>query len=211
MARIPYGILGEFTGNAGNVSGYMRMGANFIRSKRRKSTKPVTPARLAQQQKIKICHEFTRCFTGSGFFDRTFPQKINTATGYNKATSALMRKAITGVYPDISLSWPDVQISGGGMPSVPVAATTGGADSILFTWDDNAGTGTARSSDIAVLVAYFPAVKQAVFGISTQRRGDGMAELKTHGQTGEAHTWAGFISEDGKDAADSVYAGILTI
>jgi len=189
----------------------MRMGTNFIRSKRRKSTKPVTPARLAQQQKIKVCHEFTRCFTGSGFFDRTFPQKINTATGYNKATSALMRKAITGVYPDISLSWPDVQISGGGMPSVPNAAATGGGDNILFTWDDNAGTGTARSSDIAVLVAYFPAVKQAVFEINSRRRGDGIAKLKTHGYTGEVHTWIGFISEDGKDAADSVYAGWLTV
>jgi len=97
------------------------------------------------------------------------------------------------------------------MPSVPVAATTGGGDNILFTWDDNTGTGTARSSDIAVLVAYFLAVKQVVFEISSRRRGDGTAKLKTHGYTGEAHTWIGFISEDGKDAADSVYTGIVTV
>ena len=187
------------------------MGTNFIRSKRRKSTRPMSPARLAQQQKIKVCNEFTRSFKGSGFFDKTFPQKIKTATGYNKATSALMRKAITGAYPHISLSWPDVQISGGGMPAAQGAEATVAPEGITFAWVDNSGTGTAKRTDIAVLVAYFPVIRQAIFTISNQHRGDGEASLITNGFAGEAHTWLGFISEDGKDAADSVYTGNILI
>jgi hypothetical protein len=73
MARIPNGILGEFVGTAGPVSGYMRMGTNFLRSRRRRSNRPMTPKRLAQQQKIKVCNEFTKPFSGSGFFDAAFP------------------------------------------------------------------------------------------------------------------------------------------
>jgi len=117
MARIPNGILGEFVGTAGPVSGYMRMGTNFVRSRRRRSNRPMTLKRLAQQQKIKVCNEFTKPFSGSGFFDAAFPLTNGTATGYNKATSALLKKAITGVYPDTAIAWPMVLISEGGMPS----------------------------------------------------------------------------------------------
>lgn len=211
MARLPHGILGEFRGNAANISGFMRMGINFVRSTKSKSSRPMSPARLAQQQKIKVCYEFTRCFTGSGFFDRTFPQKINTATGFNKATSALMRKAITGTYPNTALSWPAVQISGGGMPSATgVTATPTGSD-ILLSWDDNSATGTAKGTDIAVLVAWFSATGTAVFEISNHRRKDRYATLHARGHTGDAHVWLGFISDNGKDAADSVYAGSVMI
>jgi hypothetical protein len=47
MGTIINGILGSFTGTAGPVSGYMRNGKNFVRSRRRKSAAPMTPKRLA--------------------------------------------------------------------------------------------------------------------------------------------------------------------
>lgn len=212
MAKIPNGILGEFIGTAGNVSGYVRMGTNFVRSRRRSSSKPMTPARLAQQQKLKVCNEFTRLFSGSGFFESTFPRKVNTATGYNKATSALMRKAIRGTYPDISLAWPEVLISEGGMPALNgVAASTDAAGDILFSWSSNAGIGSARDSDRIAMVAYFHSGKEIVFTLSDRMRADETAILQIHGLSGEVHLWIGLISEDGRDAADSVYAGMLTI
>lgn len=212
MARIPYGILGEFRGRVGNVSGYTRMGVNFLRISRSSSTKPMTAARLAQQQKMKVCNEFTRHFSGSGFFDKTFPRKVNTATGYNKATSALMRKAICGSYPDISLAWPEVLISEGGMPPlVGAEAAVDAMGDIECTWTSNAGIGSAKESDQVVMAAFFPSLQQVVFELSDRTRGDESARMKVHGLHGEVHTWLGLISEDGRDAADSVYTGMLTI
>jgi hypothetical protein len=214
MARIPNGILGEFIGTAGNVSGYMRMNNNFLRTKRRRTNRPMTEKRLAQQQKLKVCNEFTKSFSGSGFFDKTFPgSTAKTATGYNKATSALLKKAITGNYPETTLAWPFVLISEGGMPSPTNAQAAADADSnIVFSWSNNTGTGSARDSDIAVLVAYSPSIQQAVFLISDRRRVDGGAVLNTQVLQGNpVEMWMGFISDDGKDASDSVYCGSIII
>jgi len=46
IATIINGILGSFTGTAAPVSGYMRSGKNFVRSRPRKLTAPMTPKRL---------------------------------------------------------------------------------------------------------------------------------------------------------------------
>ncbi len=213
MARIPNGILGEFVGSAGNVSGYMRMGTNFLRSKRMRCTSPMSPKRLAQQQKIKVCNAFTKPFSGSGFFDATFPLLKGTASGYNKATSALLKKAIIGNYPDTSIAWPMVLISEGGMPSATDATATVDDDfNIVFTWSNNTGTGTAKDNDKAVLVAFCLSTQQAAFAITNSSRKDGHAVLNTQSFKGNSiETWIGFISADGRDAANSVYTGQLVL
>ncbi|MEO9205399.1 MAG: DUF6266 family protein [Gammaproteobacteria bacterium] len=213
MARIPNGILGEFVGSAGNVSGYMRMGTNFLRSKRTGSKLPMSPKRLAQQQKIKVCNAFTKPFSGSGFFDATFPLAKGTATGYNKATSALLKKAIEGMYPDTFIAWPQVLISEGGMPSPREATASVDLDgNIIFNWINNSGTGTAKANDKAVLVAYCPATQQAAFGVTDNYRECGHTMLNAQSLKGNSvETWMGFISSDGRDAANSVYTGALVV
>jgi hypothetical protein len=209
MARIPDGILGGFIGTAGNVTGYMRNGKNFVRSKRRKSSKPKSPKRLAQQQKIKVCNDFTRPFCGSGFFNKTFPAYGHSGSGFNRATSAIMNLAIIGDYPDTALDYPQVLVSKGPLP--PAKNFTSVADSegnIFFGWEDNSGNGTAKPNDKVVLVAYFPGDKTAIFSIGAAMREDGQAMLPIlHMQNQEAETWVGFLSNEEKDAADSVYSG----
>src|SRR5258706_15231405 len=100
MAKIPNGILGVLLGKAGPVSGYMRNGQNILRTSTRRKDNKITPERTAQREKIKVCNDFTRAFTGTGFFNKSFPPYGDTGTGYNRATSAVMNLAITGSYPD---------------------------------------------------------------------------------------------------------------
>ena len=79
---------------------------------------------------------------------------------------------------------------------------------ILFTWTNNTGRGTAKSNDKVILMAYFPALKQAVFSIGDATRADGQALLATNLLQGYvAETWIGFLSHDERDAANSAYAG----
>jgi len=213
MARISNGILGEFTGRAGNVSGYVRHGQNFLRSLPRKSNKAMGPKRLAQQQKIKVCNAFTTAFTGTGFFNTTFPAYGTTGSGYNRATSALMNQAVVGSYPNTTIAWPKVLISRGPLPSAEYAGVASDSDgNIIFSWTNNTGTGTAKENDKAVLVAWFPELKQVVFNRDAALRSGCFAILAAGAFKGHvAETWIGFISHDERDAADSVYTGSVQL
>ncbi len=209
MARLTNGILGPFIGTAGNLTGYMKQGKNFVRTRRRKSSSPMAPKRLAQQQKIKVCNVFTKPFSGTGFFNKTFPAYDSSGTGFNRATSAIMNLAITGAYPNFTISYPLVLISRGPLPPAENASAMQTAEgNILFSWTDNSSTGTAKANDKVILVAYFPEIKQAIFRIGITTRADCQALLETHNMQGfAAKAWISFLSKDEKDAANSVYAG----
>jgi hypothetical protein len=92
-------------------------------------------------------------------------------------------------------------------------ATAVRADSsILFNWEDNSGNGTAKPGDKVILVAYLPAEKMAMFSIGEALRRDCEAVMRIlPTQNHEAETWVGFLSNDEKDAADSVYSGRVNL
>jgi len=213
MARIPDGILGKFLGKAGPVSGYMRNGQNILRTSSSRKDNKVTPARTAQREKIKVCNDFTKPFSGTGFFNKSFPAYGDTGTGYNRATSALMNQAVTGSYPDIIISYPLALISAGPLPSAVYSVaevTTDG--NIIFAWTDNSGTGTAKPNDKVILLAYCIATGQIIYSFGAATRADCQALLVTASLKGQAvETWMGFLSEDEKDSANSVYTGQLEL
>ncbi|MDQ2863614.1 MAG: DUF6266 family protein [Bacteroidota bacterium] len=213
MARISNGILGEFVGTAGNVSGYVRHGQNFLRSLPRKSDKAMGPKRLAQQQKIKVCNAFTTAFTGTGFFNTTFPAYGATGSGYNRATSALMNRAVVGSYPNTAIAWPKVLVSKGPLPCAEYAGIAQDNEgNIIFSWTDNTGTGTAKENDKVILVAWFPELQQAIFSRDAALRSGCFTTLAAGAFKGYlAETWIGFISNDEKDASDSVYTGSVRL
>ncbi|MGH2649380.1 MAG: DUF6266 family protein, partial [Ginsengibacter sp.] len=93
---------------------------------------------------------------------------------------------------------------------VNAAATIDTAGNIQFSWNENSDTGTAKKNDKAVLVAYFPAIQQVLFSFDAGTRAAGGATLITGNIKGQpAETWMGFLSNDEKDAANSVYTGSI--
>ena len=211
MGKIPDGILGMLIGKLGPVSGYRRNGQNLVRVSGQSRKIKNTPMRRNQREKIKVCNDFTHAFSGTGFLGKSFPSYGDTGTGYNRATSAIMNLAITGTYPDTVISYPRVLISKGPLPcaeNAEVAVDTEG--NMLFAWTDNTGMGTAKANDKVILVAYFPELKQAITSIGNATRNAGQALLETSMRTDyAAETWIGFLSNDEKSAADSVYTGTV--
>ena len=169
----------------------------------------MTPKRLAQQQKIKVCNEFTKPFCGNGFFNKTFPAYGNSGTGFNRATSAIMNLAIVGIYPDTSIDYGQVLISKGPLPAAKnVSTAVSSDDNLLFAWEDNTGTGTAKANDKVILVVYFPGNNTALFSFGAAMRKDGQAQMEMPNMNGKtAETWIGFLSNDEEDAANSTYSG----
>ena len=85
-------------------------------------------------------------------------------TGMNNALSYTLDNAITGVYPSFEIDYAVALVSRGGLPNVLGPAVTSGAGSVLtFSWTDNSGVGIAKATDQAILVAYCPELRQAIY------------------------------------------------
>jgi len=213
MAKIPLGILGAFVGTAGPITGYIRDNQNIIRASRSAVTFKRTGSRAAQQEKIRLCNGFTKAFSGTGFFSKTFPAYGSTGTGYNRATSAIMNQALVGSYPQLHLSYPKLLIAKGMLPGAEEASAVAADDgSICFRFTDNNNTGTASGADKIVLVVYAPVLQQALFSLHAGLRRDGSAVLQAAIFKGYAvETWMAFLSNDETNASDSVYTGSINL
>jgi hypothetical protein len=213
MATIPNGILGGIQGRVGTVSGYSRYCVDVIRIAKNTGTVKPTAKRVAQREKISVCNAFAKAFAGTGFFTKTFPAYGHTGSGYNRAVSSLMNLALVPSGSGVSISYPLVLVSKGPLPPAANAgAVADNAGNIHFTWTDNTGTGTAKKNDKAILVAYFSATNEVIFSFDESTRESGSAILATADMKGRsAETWMGFLSDDEKDAACSVYTGSVTL
>ncbi len=109
------------------------------------------------------------------------------------------------------ISYPKILISQGPLPAAEDATATLQADeNILFTWADNSTTGIAQPCDKVILVAYFPEGGNIIYSLNAGVRSGCHALLVSNDPKGyTAETWIGFISDDEKDASNSVYAGKL--
>ena len=213
MASNNHGILGPLTGSIGPVTGYMRNGKNVLRSSTSVVKDKLTPARAAQREKMRVCNRFAKAFARTGFFTKTFPAYGQAGTGYNRATGALMSLAVSGVYPDMQLNYRQVLISKGRLPGAQSARALMKANGILqFSFADNSADGIASPVDTAILVAYAPDLKQAIFTLNGGFRKDKKAILNVAALKGHTiETWIGFLSEDEQDVSDSVYTGKLLV
>jgi hypothetical protein len=208
MATGNYGVIGPFTGRIGPVTGYMRNGKNILRSSTSIVKDKLTPLRATQRQKLSTCNRFTKAFAGTGFFNKTFPAYGQAGTGYNRVTSALMSRAVTGVYPDMYLDYTQVLVSKGRLPGAVSAKVSVKNSIIHFSFADNSGDGIAAANDSLILVAFAPDLQQAILTLHGGFRKDKKAVLNVTAFKGHSvETWIGFLSKDEKDVSDSVWAG----
>lgn len=213
MGKTNASVLGAFTGTIGPVTGYVRNGQNLLRSSTSSAKNTRTPLQLAQRDKIRICTAFTSAFSGTGFFNKSFPAHGHGGTGYNRAISALMSRALTGVYPDLSLNYEQVLISKGKLPGAEKAkAVLKPKEVIQFSFTNNSTDGIASAEDTVILVAYAPEPQQAIFTLYGGFRKDGRAYLNVAAFKGyTVETWIGFLSKDEADASDSVWTGSVQL
>jgi hypothetical protein len=211
MLKIPDGILNVLLGKLVPVTNYGRAAENIFAPAKANKSRNTSFQRTTQREKIKVCNEFTRAFSGKNFFNKTFPCYNKPGTGINKAINIIMDVGITGSYPHSRISYPQVLVSKGLLPGAENAAAADNEEhNILFSWTDNTGNGTAKATDKVILVAYFPAAKKAIYSVDAALRKDCRAYLETTAMEGyNAETWIGFISEDEEDAANSRYTGTI--
>jgi len=210
MGIIKKGILGGFSGKVGNVVGSSWKGIAYMRSLPTKFKDPRSELQLIQRSKFAVTITFLQPMTellrtGWKFYS-------NRKSPFNAAMAYTIAKAVTGAYPDYSINPAKVLISRGSLASPVNAAATAASGAINFQWDDNSGSASARQTDKALLAVLNPAKGDAVLFTAGAARSDTAQSVTIpadwSGDSVEAYL--GFISQDGREIANSVYLGSLT-
>ena len=211
MGTISKGILGGFSGKVGTVIGGSWKGIDYMRSQSTTKRTTFTQPQLDQQAKFALSVKFLQPMTG--LLSVSFRDFAIKMTGFNNALRYTLKNAITGSYPAYTVDYSMALVSRGDLPNAlsPTAASTV-AGQVAFNWTDNSGVGKAAPTDKAILVVYCPAKQQSIYTTAGANRSVATGILPVGTFSGEqVETYIGFISEDGKNIASSIFTGTVTV
>lgn len=211
MADFNKGFLGEFIGTMGTGVGSSWRGKHYLKSRPAKTKLKRKPS--PKQEVVRARFTMARSFVQplAQLLELTFTDPSSVATGANLATAQVITEAITGVYPALTIDYSLVKISRGSFPPAENAVATASGGKLSFTWTPNAGTGNARPTDKAVLVAYSPVKQRWVYLTEGFERSAGAGNIDISAFSGDVHSWIAFVNEEGTRASNSVYTGKVTI
>lgn len=211
MGTYSKGILGSFSGKVGTVVGSSWNGIDYMRSLPKKSSKAPTDKQLEQRVKLALAVGFLKPV--SPLLSIGFKKAAVNNTGFNVATSLIVREAITGIYPDYMIDYSKVMFSQGDLtgPWNAVASSVGAV--LTVSWTDNTGSGNAKAEDKAMLMIYNSDKSQYVYtaGAAPRSAATESISLPDNFAGDTVEVWMGFISADGKSVATSIYLGSIAV
>lgn len=212
MGVIKQDILGGVAGKVGTVIGGSWKGIDYLRSILTSVANPNTPKQQDQRTKFSTVLNFLKPLTS--LLAIGFKNYANGVTGFNVAMSYNVKNAISGTYQAFTMNYPVAQISRGnltGASGAAVASTV--AANVVFTWQNNAGTGNTLATDTAILVTFFPTLNEAVYKVTTIARSAATATLTVPTKYSKvvAQCWIIFQTADGQLQANSNYIGTVTV
>ena len=212
MGKISQGVLGGFSGKVGNVVGGTWKGIDYMRIKPANVTNPRTEGQVDQRSKFSTVLRFLQPMTD--FLRVGFKLYANKMTQFNAAMSYNLNNAITGAYPNFMVDYASALVTRGNLSGAANgAASSPSAGDVQITWDDNSGSGSAQTTDKALIVLLNTTRQEAVFTTAGPARTAGTETISVPSEyTGEdVEVFLGFISEDGSKVANSSYLGSVTV
>lgn len=207
MGTYSKGILGPFSGKVGTVIGSTWKGIDYMRSLPKPSGKAPSDAQMEQRVKLSLAVNFLKPI--SKLLAVGFNSVAGKNTGFNVATSQVVKEAILGSLPDYEIDYAKVLISRGDLTGPWNAAVLASPGEIAFSWTNNSGSGTASDSDKAVVLIYNANKNQYVYDLAAATRKEAILTMALPADfAGDTlHAWMAFISNDGKSISTSIYLG----
>lgn len=211
------GILNSLSGKIGPVVGGNWKGIPYLRSLPTPKSNPVfSEAQLAQKARFALGMHFLKAM---GELVEISYQSGYGKTKKNAALSRILSQAVGGVYPDLYIDYPAIEIARGDLKKAERPAVSLTEDNQLrFTWTDNTGMGTAAATDQAILVAYCPETNDLIWTGNGGMRaaGEGLLDARMlmkviGGRSYGLHTWISFRDKKGERVADGSYIGVLEL
>ena len=211
MGKINQGILGGFSGKVGTVIGGNWKGITYMRAKAVSVANPRTEAQQSQRAKFNLAVRFLQPCTD--FLRRGYKNYAIKKTAFNAAMSYTLSNVITGTYPTFSIDYSKAMLSRGTLTTAANVQATIAGGVVKISWDDNSTSGSAKPTDSALAIVVNPDNGEAVYNIAGAKRSGCMEQLNIPADwTGDqVEVYLGFISEDGKEVSNSVYAGSVMV
>lgn len=214
MGKLNDGLFGAFTGRIGNLVGYSLGGVDLVRKRpRRRSKNSATEKQLEQRERFALAIKFLTPITevvGAYFWKRhKTKSRFNFAVSYN-----LEHSIVPSVGGGFEINYQKVMISKGDLRGVDSGMITSLPNQELkLDWTDNSGQGSAKDTDVMLVVLYSPG--QDLFHIFNPAalRGQTTVTLTVPGffRGDEVHIWVAMVTEDRKEASVSSYLGTADI
>ncbi len=210
MAVLKNGPNGGFSGKVGSVVGYKWKGLDVIRGLPRKSHKPRSEARLANEQAMKLIMDVLKplkLFLRMGFRYAAAPLNMSA---FNLALSVNKKQAIKGQYPDLEIDWDNLRISQGNLAGLRNFAAEWTESGLRITWATNIDNAPGHPGDLLSIALYSPTdgYWSAFFNEATRGAGECMLSGDEAWRFFEAHVVAMFVSYTGDAVSDSAHVHV---
>lgn len=211
MGTIKKGILGGFSGKVGTVVGGSWKGISYMRSLPQKVKNPRTEGQVSQRTKFALTLSYLKPMTS--LLRTGWKLYANKQSPFNAAMSYTLANAISGAYPDYEIAPSKILVSRGALAPATNATASDIGGSIEFVWDDNSGIGSAKQTDKALIAIVNLAKGEAVTDYAGEERTAGTQTLAIPADWvgDEVEAYLGFVSEDGREVANSVYLGAIAL
>ncbi len=210
MGIIKKGILGGFSGKVGTVVGGSWKGIAYMRSLPQNVKNPRTPKQVNHRAKFKIAIQLLQPV--AELVRIGWKQHANRQSPMNAALAYTMANVVIGSGPSFTIETDRMMVSHGTLtPASNVTAAIADGN-MEFAWDDNSGTGTAKTTDRALIAIVNPLKRMAITNVAGAQRsakaqtiplpadwiGSGVPSLEVH---------MGFMSANGKEVSNSIFVG----
>ena len=209
MGVLKNGPFGVLNGKVGNLVSYELLGKNVTRIAGANNA-AASKGQLVCRRELAVVIAFLKPV--NDFIRVGFMQKAAELNLYphNVAVSVNKLNALIGVYPDLAINYSKVLVAQGVLRVAEQIEVVRLADGIRFTWDAEVQSADERMQTV-MLMAYFPALGEAIYSINGAKRHVGTElllldeELINEGM----ELYISFISVPDNNVSDSVYAGKL--
>jgi hypothetical protein len=211
MGIIEKGITGGFSGKVGPVVGANWKGITYMRALPLEVKDPRTEAQLMHRSKFALVIFLLKPMTD--FLRTGWKLYAQRKSPFNAAMSYTFAHAVRGEYPNYEIDAGRVLVSHGTLTPALNGRACVGEDGLVLSWDDNSGVGSAKGSDKALVMVVNPAKGEVVSRTAGAERSAGKQSISLFESWlgDEVLIYLGFISEDGRAVADSVYLGEVDV
>jgi hypothetical protein len=213
MGTIKQGILGGFSGKVGTVIGSSWKGISYMRGQAQHVKNPRSAGQLNQRSKFSLALSFLQPVVP--YIRIGYKSQAAKQTEFNAAMSYTIKNAITGSYPSYALDFTKIVVSKGGLTQVTgaTASWNNNSNEVKIDWTDNSGVGNALATDKAMPFIYNKAKGETIYDTAGATRATHTQSLTVPNdwEGDKVEVYLGMVSDDGKEVADSIYLGEVTL